>query len=82
MNRKDYLGQPIEEGATVVMLDPQYKRLRTGTVIGFTPKKVRCEFLENKYTATKIQDAKQLLVLTDEQKALVGIKVLSGKHKG
>jgi hypothetical protein len=44
---KDFLGKNIELGASVVIAAPGYRILVKGTVVGFTPKKVYIEYINN-----------------------------------
>ena len=41
---KDFLGQEISIGDTVVLTAPEYRHFVKAKVIQFTPKKVRVEF--------------------------------------
>ena len=48
---RDFLKRPLAIGDTVAMIYPQYKHLVTGTVVAFTPQKIRVSFTEHFDTA-------------------------------
>lgn len=44
---KDFLGKQLELGDTVVITAPRYRQFALATVIAFTPKLVRVEYINN-----------------------------------
>lgn len=42
---KDYFGSELNIGDTVAFYAPGYRHFTTGTVIAFTPKQVRVEYM-------------------------------------
>ena len=49
MEHKDHIGQELAVGDVVVMSMPGYSNIWLGTIVGFTPKKVRLEY-ESKWS--------------------------------
>ena len=49
---KDIVGQDIAIDQVVAFNPPSYKGLKRGKVVGFTPKMVKIEYIENSWTPT------------------------------
>lgn len=45
MAHRDYIGRELKPGDAVVMTTPSYSSICIGTVVEFTPKKVRVKFM-------------------------------------
>lgn len=53
---KDYFGQKLAVGDKVAFCRPQYRDLVTGTITGFTPKKVRVKYQVGWTTSEYLDD--------------------------
>jgi len=49
-NMKDFLGNPLDIGDTVIYMDRHYRDFRRAKIVKFTPKMVFLETLGNKST--------------------------------
>jgi hypothetical protein len=80
ITHRDFLGQEIKDGDRVIIPDAWgYAGFNWGTVIAFTPKKVRVAY-KSEHTSfgsgEKLLDPKSVLVMGTEQEHALTMKIL------
>lgn len=74
---RDFLGQQLEVGDHVVIIEPMYRNLLAATVVAFTPRKIRVQ-----YTATHARAVKDSILVESTQLVKVDLKSLGLTRNG